>query len=56
MTKKITLTLNRANQMELVWSYWDVAQARVFAAIAERKGYHVKWTESYERQVEDLRA
>jgi len=48
MTKTITLTLNRRNQMELTWHYTDERQARFFANIAASKGYHVKWTESWE--------
>lgn len=48
MTLTIRLTLTRKNEMTLVWTYGDARQARTFSSIAEARGYHVRWTESYD--------
>lgn len=50
MIQTFTLTLTRRQQIPLTWSYTDMQQARFFANLAASKGYHVKWTESWEGQ------
>jgi hypothetical protein len=45
---KISLILTRKNEMPLTWDYAAVRQARFFASLAESRGYHVRWIESYE--------
>lgn len=48
MQLTIRLTLTRNTEMQLTWDYTDPRQARFFAALANSRGYHVKWTEIYQ--------